>query len=349
MDKIIKEDALQIASSNYVDWRKLRGKTVLIAGANGYVPQFFVHGLLKRNEIRGDGIKVIALCRDRQKAEERFGAYFKREDFQLLQQDVCAPIDINRKPDFIIHAASPAGIKVTMEHPEKVFRANVTGCENLLKMAAENGARLLYMSSVDVYGMLDEKRWISEEDIGTLNHVGLRSIYAASKRAAETLCMCFEQKGADAVIVRPSQIMGPGIALHDERLHINMISQMMRGNQIVLKGDGTPRRSFIYITDAITGMLAVLTRADKGAIYNICTELGEATVRELAEKLAGLVKDRKIKIVYNMETRHSDPAVRQVVSTVCPSSQKLRGLGWESKVTFTRACQRMMQYYGLEV
>ena len=60
MDKIIKEDALQIASSNYVDWRKLRGKTVLIAGANGYVPQFFVHGLLKRNEIRGDGIKVIA-------------------------------------------------------------------------------------------------------------------------------------------------------------------------------------------------------------------------------------------------------------------------------------------------
>ena len=82
MDKIIKEDALQIASSNYVDWRKLRGKTVLIAGANGYVPQFFVHGLLKRNEIRGDGIKVIALCRDRQKAEERFGAYFKREDFQ---------------------------------------------------------------------------------------------------------------------------------------------------------------------------------------------------------------------------------------------------------------------------
>ena len=47
MDKIIKEDALQIASSNYVDWRKLRGKTVLIAGANGYVPQFFVHGFIK--------------------------------------------------------------------------------------------------------------------------------------------------------------------------------------------------------------------------------------------------------------------------------------------------------------
>ncbi|MFQ9703412.1 MAG: NAD-dependent epimerase/dehydratase family protein [Enterocloster clostridioformis] len=92
--------------------------------------------------------------------------------------------------------------------------------------------------------MLDEKRWISEEDIGTLNHVGLRSIRVPSKRAAgKPLCMCFEQKGADAVIVRPSQIMGPGIALHDERLHINMISQMMRGNQIVLKGDGIPRRS----------------------------------------------------------------------------------------------------------
>ena len=68
-----------------------------------------------------------------------------------------------------------------------------------------------------------------------MNHVGLRSIYAASKRAAETLCMCFEQKGADAVIVRPSQIMGPGIALHDERLHINMISQDDEGQSDCFK------------------------------------------------------------------------------------------------------------------
>lgn len=99
---------------------------------------------------------------------------------------------------------SPAGIKVTMEYSEEVFRVNVIGCENLFKMAAEDGTRSLHMSSADVYGVLDEKRWISEEDIGALNHVGLRSIYAAPKRTAEILCMYSEQKGADVVIVRLS-------------------------------------------------------------------------------------------------------------------------------------------------
>lgn len=143
--------------------------------------------------------------------------------------------------------------------------------------------------------------------------------------------------------------MGPGIALHGKGLYTDMISRMMKENQIVLKGDGAPRRSFIYIADAITGMLAVLTKVDKRAIYNICTELGEVTVRELTEKSAGLVKDRKVKIIYNIKIRHSDPATCQVTSIVCPSSQKLGGLDWGSKATFTGVCQKMMRYYGLEV
>ena len=61
MHKIIEEDACAIANSEYIEWENLRGKTVLIAGANGYVPQFFVHALLKRNDLYQEDRKSTRL------------------------------------------------------------------------------------------------------------------------------------------------------------------------------------------------------------------------------------------------------------------------------------------------
>lgn len=348
MERIIDEDSIAIANAN-INWERLTHKTVLIAGANGYVPQFFVHGLLKRNDLYGSGIQVVALCRNREKAMERFGEYIDRNDFQLILQDVSTRICYSEKIDFIIHAASPAGIKLTMEKPLDVFNANVIGCNNLLSLAREKKARFLYISSVDVYGTMKEMKRIKEEDMGVIDHISLRNVYAASKRMAETLCMSYRTEGVDIVVVRPSQIMGPGISLNDERLHINMISQLLSGDSIVLKGDGTPKRTFIYVTDAIIGMMTVLTGGANGEVYNVCTESCEATVRKLAEVMCGLLKDRTTEITYNMKTRTSDPAVTQVVSMVCTSSEKLRALGWNADVDLQSACKRMMKYYGLKV
>ena len=349
MNKIIIEDATTIAETIDINWQYLKNKTVLIAGANGYVPQFFVHGLLRRNELYNDNITVIAMCRNEDKAKERFGEYYGRNDFHLLLQDVISKIDYDVQIDFIIHAASPAGIKLTMDNPLNVFKANITGCDKLLSLAMSKKARVLYISSVDIYGNMSEAKRMQEDDIGTLNHLSLRNVYASSKRMAETLCVSYGQAGVDSVIVRPSQVIGPGVSLDDERLHINMVSQVLSGNKIILKGDGTPKRTFIYVTDAVAGMLAVLTKGKSGEAYNICTEECEATVRELAEVIAGLVKGRRIEVTYNMETRVSDPAVKEVVSMVCTSSQKLQRLGWTAHVSLADACKRMMDYYGVEV
>jgi UDP-glucuronate decarboxylase len=348
MNKLMEEDAITIANES-INWEKLRKKTVLISGANGYVPQFFVHGLLKRNDIFGDDIKVIALCRNEKKAAERFDAYYGRTDFELLIQDVSEPILYSGDIDYIIHAASPAGVQVTMTNPLETFDANVIGCKNLLEVASDKNAMFLLLSSVDIYGEMDDSNRLTEDKFGVLDHVSIRNIYAASKRAAETLCICYANKGVKCSIVRPSQIMGAGISLDDERLHINFISQMIHGDEIILKGDGTPKRTFIYITDAIVGMLVVLLEGNTGEAYNVCTEKCEASVLEFAETMSSLVKDREIKITYDMRSRTSDPAVTRVVSIVCANSDKLKSLGWEPKVLLPSSCKRMMEYYGLKV
>ena len=345
MHKIIDEDAKIIVESEYIDWSKLNNKTVLISGANGYVPQFFVHAFIKRNDLYGSNIKVIALCRNKEKTKERFGEYFERSDFRMIYQDICDPLAITEKLDFIIHAASPAGIRVTMEKPIAVFEANLMGMKNIASIALINDARVLYISSVDVYGHIDEIKRYEETDIGYIDHLESRNIYATSKRATESLCMCYGKNGLDYIIARPSQIMGPGISLNDERLHINMINQMITTGKIILKGDGTPKRSFIYVTDAIIGLLVVMTKGESQGIYNVCNENAEATVKELAEMISNMVSSDKGVIEYDCVARKKDPAVTSVVLQVCISSRKLQEIGWKPQIGLNESSRRMIDYY----
>ena len=143
----------------------------------------------------------------------------------------------------------------------------------------------------------------SEDEAGILDSLDVRNVYAAAKRAAENLCVCYGQRGSVCKIVRPGQIMGCGIALDDGRLHIDFISQILKSDKIVLKGDGTPVRTFIYMTDAIAGMLYVMSEGENAQAYNICTEMGEASVLELAQTMAGQVKGKSIQVDFNRETR----------------------------------------------
>lgn len=345
-EKIMEEDAKTIASAS-LNWSKLNGKTILISGANGYVPQYFVHGLLKRNDLYDEKIKVVAMCRSQERAEERFFKYIKRTDFELLLQDVCVPIQYEGNVDYIIHAASPAGMKKRYENPIETFRANVVGCENLLEFAQKKKSEFLLISSVDIYGKMDNAERLTEEHHGELDPLNIRNVYSCAKRAAETLCSCYVNMRISCKIVRPFQILAGGIQLNDGRLHADFIAQMLNGDEIVLKGDGTPRRTFMYVTDAIIGMLIVLLEGNSGEAYNLCTEKGEASVLELAQIMASHVTDRKIQIKYNMETRVSDPAVTQTISTVCGSSEKIRQLNWEAKLSLSEACKRIMTFYGV--
>ena len=345
MHRIVRADGNEIAMSNGVDWEKLAGKTILVAGANGYVSQFFIHAFLSRNDKFASGIRVIALCRNKDKAQERYGEYKERSDFKIVYQDICDNVEMEEDIDFIIHAASPAGIKVTMDNPLAVFEANVIGMKYMAEIALKHHARMLYISSVDVYGHIPEIKRYEETDIGVINHMEARNIYAAAKRATESLCMCYGKVGLDYVIVRPSQIMGPGISRDDERLHINMINQMLTTGKIILKGDGTPKRSFIYVTDAIIGMLCAMTKGKSQEVYNVCNEDAEATVRELAETISELISGRKECIEYDYIARAKDPAVKSVVSQVCISAKKLRKIGWKPKVGLADAGTRMIEYY----
>ena len=108
---IIEEDLRQIAAAD-LPWALLAGKTVLVTGANGFLPAYMVETLLYRNEhAAGPATQVIGLVRNRARAEARFAAYRGRPDLRLLVQDVCEPVVLAEPVHFIIHAASQASPK----------------------------------------------------------------------------------------------------------------------------------------------------------------------------------------------------------------------------------------------
>lgn len=347
MHRIISEDIENLTSAD-LPYEKFYGKTVLISGANGYVPAYFVHTFLGLNEKYDAGIKVIALCRNKNRALERFDDYIGRADLEWLIQDVCSSIEVDEEIHVFIHAASPAGIRSRHDDPVNTFLANVKGAENMLNLAIKNPCEyFLFLSSVDVYGRMENNERLTEEQSGYLDPLNVRNMYSCGKRAAESLCKAFHAKyNLPVYIVRPFQIMGPGPQLNDGRLHIDFISQILKENKIALKSDGSAVRTFLYITDAIKAMFYVMLKGSAGEAYNIVSETGEASVRELADLMAKNVADRNIAVEYDYEQRNTIE-VTGALSVVRGDSGKIRKLGWSCDMSVAEGSARMMEYYGI--
>jgi len=347
LDSIVTEDSEVIANNNSIPWHKLRNKTVLITGANGYVPSYFVYGLMKRNELYGDEIRVVALCRSKERALKKFACYKNNKNFELIIQNVVDPIEYDQDINYFIHAASPAGYFSRHFKPADTFNANIIGCQNLLELSRKKSVEgFLLLSSVDIYGRNAQVERLTEADYGYLDPVNPRNSYTSSKLAAEGLSLSyFAQYGTPVRIVRPFQILGNGLALDDGRLHVDFISQLISKKSITLKGDGTPLRTFMYATDATIGMLQVLLKGLSGEAYNVCHESGEASVLELAELMLSLLPDGQ-GVTYD-KTQRNSVSVKDAVPIVLGDSTKIRELGFSPTVELKEGVLRIMQAYGL--
>lgn len=220
----------------------------------------------------------------------------------------------------------------------------------MLNLAVRNQCeRFLFLSSVDVYGRMDDNRRLTEDMAGSLDPLNIRNVYSCGKRGAESLCKAYQEKyGLPVYIVRPFQIIGPGPELNDGRLHIDFISQILKNKKIVLKSDGMAVRSFMYIVDAVVAMFYVLLKGRQGEAYNIVMEEGEASVRELAYDMASLVAGERMEVIFDQKFRNT-VEVKGALSVVTGDSSKIRELGWRPQYSLCEASARMMSYYGIKV
>ena len=99
------------------------------------------------------------------------------------------------------------------------------------------------------------------------------------------------QYGLPIKVARPFNNYGPGLKITDRRVLPDFARDVLAGRDIVMHSDGSPTRTFCYVTDAILGYYKILVCGKAGEAYNIGVEAPEISMSELAELVTGIARD----------------------------------------------------------
>lgn len=346
---IVQED-IQNLIARPLPWDAFTGATVLVTGAAGFLPAYLVETLLHLNDVRGAGIQVLAMVRNRERALRRFAAHADRRDLRLLVQDAAEKASIDGPVDYVIHAASQASPRYYGLDPVGTLLPNVLGTRHLLELARDRRSRaLLFVSAGEVYGRLrDDQFPTRESDFGIVDPTDVRSCYAEAKRMGETMCIAWHhQFQAPARIARPFHTYGPGLDLTDGRVFADFVADIVAGRDLVLRSDGSARRAFCYLADVTEGLFWILLRGVDGNAYNVGNPGGELSIRELAELLVGLFPERGLRVAY---APRSDAGgyLPSPFARNCPDVAKMAALGWAPTTSVAEGFRRTVKSFEWE-
>ncbi|MDB5681990.1 MAG: UDP-glucose 4-epimerase, partial [Sphingomonas bacterium] len=174
---------------------------------------------------------------------------------------------------------------------------------------------------------------------GNVNPIGPRSCYDEGKRCAETLFFDYHrQHGTEIKVMRIFNTYGPRMHPNDGRVVSNFLVQALPGKPITLYGDGQQTRSFCYVDDLVTGMMALMdTSADVTGPINIGNPV-EFTMRELAELVRELLGS-SVELVHR-PLPQDDPRQRQP-----DISQAKDKLSWEPRVPLKDGLAKTIAYF----
>jgi dTDP-glucose 4,6-dehydratase len=268
-------------------------------------------------------------------------AHLAREPrFELLEQDVCLPLEVAGPVAAVLDFASPASPIDYLEKPFETMHVGSVGVENALRLAEAKGARFLLSSTSEVYG--DPLEHPQRESYwGNVNPIGPRSVYDEAKRFAEAITMAYRRyRKLETRIARIFNTYGPRMRLDDGRVVPTLVAQALRGEPLTVFGDGLQTRSFCYVDDNVEGMWRLL-RSDFTEPVNVGNPI-EMTIRDFADAV-----QRHVGSHCTIEHRplpQDDPRVRK------PDITRAREvLGWEPEVGFDEGMRRTVAWFREQV
>jgi dTDP-glucose 4,6-dehydratase len=281
MFRIAASDLEEIVRLGARDFEALRGARLFITGGTGFFGKWLLAGLDRADRDLGLNLKLTILSRDPRRFAAQWPEVETRHGWTLFEGHIAELPVLLERFDYVVHAAADAPAQSTEAAETERTRAIVEGTRRVLALAERKGTkRLLFVSSGAVYGAatggLDGAR---EEEFAQAKAV---MPYGEAKRAAEQACA--ESKAAYNV-ARAFAFLGPHLPLDQNFAAGNFIADALRGGPIRVRGDGTALRSYLYPTDLVTWLIAILTRGERGAAYNVGSDAVVST-RDLARAIA---------------------------------------------------------------
>jgi len=272
----------------------------LVTGGGGFLGSHLCERLLNA------GHSVIALDNFSTGARENVRALGEIGEFEVLEWDVGVPFDVD--VDGIFNLACPASPIHYQRQPTRTTKTSILGAINALELAKKLNVPVLQASTSEVYGDPLESPQV-EEYWGNVNPIGIRACYDEGKRAAETLFVDYHREfSVDIRVVRIFNTYGPRMALNDGRVVPQFITQALRGEPLTIYGDGEQTRSFCYVDDLISGIVALFFASGEHRPINVGNP-EPISMNELAAEVINLTASTS-NISY-LPLPEDDPLIRE--------------------------------------
>jgi UDP-glucuronate decarboxylase len=305
-------------------------KRILVTGGAGFLGSHLSRRLLDQ------GHEVVCVDNFYTGNKKNITSLFDYKNFELLRHDVTFPLYI--EVDEIYNLACPASPIHYQSDPVQTTKTSVHGAINMLGLAKRMGAKILQASTSEVYG--DPEIHPQTEDYwGRVNPIGARSCYDEGKRCAETLFFDYHrQHNLRIKVARIFNTYGPNMHPQDGRVVSNFIVQALQGSPITIYGAGSQTRSFCYVDDLVSGLIALMNSGDDitGPI-----NLGnpkEFTIKELAERVLELTSSNSA--LNFLPLPEDDPRQRKPDITLA-----CKLLGWAPSVNLEDGLTLTIEYF----
>jgi GDP-4-dehydro-6-deoxy-D-mannose reductase len=302
----------------------------LVTGAAGFVGHHLVRALA------AEGARVFAGALPADGAD---GADALPDGATPLALDVTSGPSVRdalarARPEVVFHLAAQASVKESFDDPLGTWEVNATGTLRLVH-ALPRGARLLFVSSAEVYGPVPE----AEQPIAESRPVRPVTPYAASKAAAELAVLQAAAAGdVHAVVARSFNHTGPG---QSTRFALASFAQQLRdvaagrAEPMLRVGNLTARRDFLDVRDVVRAYLTLMARGDSGGVYNVASGTAPA-LRDLLDELVALSRT-------GARVEVDDARMRPVdVPLLCGEAGRLRALGWAPQIEMSETLAALL-------
>lgn len=274
-EKEIKKYIFQYDFSMY-----LKNKTILITGAKGIIGSGMIKWILYANKMFNLNCRIVASSRCSQRPE-----YIDDSDPIVYCNIGEERKTLEGKVDYIIHTAAPTSNKVFQANPVESLDVIISGTKAMLEISKNLNAEMIYISSEEAYGTPNIETSISEDFVGAVDSMNIRSCYPLGKKVAELMCKSYYTEYQTRVkIIRPTVILGLWQEYDSVKVEAEILRCILENRNLLMKSDGSTKKCVIYSLDCISAILTVLFKGMSGEAYNATNPATFCSVKERANK-----------------------------------------------------------------
>ena len=339
MQRIAEEDLKHILTNTLDLWDKLKNKSVFITGATGFFGKWLLESFMYVNDHLSLNATVTVLSRDPKAFLEAY-PFFKHSSINFIKGDVQSFNFPAEDYHFVIHAATDADAQKNIENLLLMIDIITIGTRRVLEFAHKKSVEsFLFISSGAVYGKQPSTiTHIKENESFAIDMNKPVAAYAEGKRLAEVYCSIYHSYYQLPVkIARCFAFVGPYLPLDKHFAIGNFILNALKKDDIVIKGDGTTHRSYLYASDLAIWLWTILLKGKENNPYNVGSD-EDLSIREAAH----VIKEIQPGIDVQILTAPDSKPVERYVPNIDLAKRTL-GLG--VKIKLKEAIEKTFSFY----